>query len=98
MELQSIKKSEDGKHKYEATFKNTKTGRTKTTKFGAVGYKDNTTFSADEREKHQEAYKKRHKGDNLTDPTSAGALSWYVLWSAPTVKGGIANYKKHFKL
>lgn len=98
MELVSIKKSEDGKHKYEAIFKNTKTGRTKTTKFGAVGYNDYTTFPADVRDKHQEAYKKRHKGDNLTDATSAGSLSMYVLWSSPTVKGGIANYKKHFKL
>lgn len=98
MELQSIKKSTDKIHKYEATFKNTKTGRTKTTKFGAVGYDDNTTFPADVREKHQKAYRARHKGDNLTDPTSAGALSWWVLWSATTIKGGIANYKKHFNL
>lgn len=98
MELVSIDKATDGKHKYQATFKNIKTGRTKTTKFGAVGYEDNTTLPADEREKRQKAYKARHKGDNLTDPTSAGALSWYVLWSAPSVKSGIANYKKHFKL
>ena len=98
MELVSIKKSDDGKHKYEAIFKNTKTGRTKTTKFGAVGYDDYTTFPTEVREKHQKAYKARHKGDNLTDPTSAGALSMFVLWSAHTVKDGIANYKKHFKL
>ena len=98
MELVSIKKATDKIHKYEATFKNTKTGRTKTTKFGAVGYEDNTTLPADERDKRQKAYRARHKGDNLTDPSSAGALSWWVLWSSPTVKGGIANYKKHFKL
>jgi hypothetical protein len=98
MELVSIKKSTDGKHKYEATFKNTKTNRTKTTKFGAVGYDDYTTLPKDTRDENQKSYKARHKGDNLTDPTSAGALSWWVLWSSPTVKGGIANYKKHFKL
>jgi len=98
MELVSIVKATDGKHKYQATFKNTKTGRTKTTKFGAVGYDDYTTLPKDTRDENQKNYRARHKGDNLTDPTSAGALSMYVLWSSPTIKGGIANYKKQFKL
>jgi hypothetical protein len=33
MDLVSIKKATDGKHKLQATFKNRETGRTKTTKF-----------------------------------------------------------------
>ena len=99
MKLVSIVKSTDKKHKYVATFENPETGRTKTTRFGAVGYKDYTSFSPTERNQHRKNYRQRHSNDNLHDPTSAGALSWYILWGANTsVRENIASYKRHFHL
>ena len=96
--LISIKKASDGKHKYVATFKNKTTGREKNTKFGATGYQDQTSIPAAEREQRKKNYRTRHAGDNLTDPTSAGALSWWVLWNKPSFTASVADYKKHFWL
>ncbi len=99
MELVSIVKSTDGKHKLVATFENTKTGRTRKTKFGALGYKDYTTFPESERDQRRKNYRLRHVKDNLTDPTSPGALSWYILWGAtPSLKTNIENYVNYFGL
>lgn len=42
-----------------------------------------------------ERYRKRHKKDLETnDPKRAGYLSYYILWTAPTLNEGIRNYKK----
>ena len=44
-------------------------------------------------------YLARHQPrENWDDPLSAGALSRWILWSANTLKEGVANYKKHFKM
>jgi len=51
-----------------------------------------------EREKVKKAYRSRHKNDNLNNPFSPGALSYYILWSAPTMRGGIKNYEKRFNI
>lgn len=80
--------------KYDAHFLTDK-GRTKVVSFGAKGMDD---FTKTRDEDQRARYRTRHRGDNLTDPTSAGSLSWFVLWSAPTVRGGIANYKARFNL
>jgi hypothetical protein len=96
MDLLSIKRDTDGKHKLVATFKNKETGRTKSTHFGAAGYTDFTKSKDEEKKK---LYLNRHKkNENWSDPTSAGALSRYILWNKPTIKASIADYKKHFKL
>jgi|TARA_R110000868_G_scaffold320851_1_gene581834 hypothetical protein len=96
MDLLSIKKSTDGKHKMIATFKNKETGRTKTTRFGAVGYTD-YTLSKDEDKKKR--YLARHKArENWNDPTSAGSLSKNILWNKTTIKASIADFKKQFNL
>jgi hypothetical protein len=89
-----IKKDTTTKKKYVATFYEG-TKRIKTTRFGADGYVDYTRGATD---KQRDAYRKRHAGDNLTDKYSAGALSYYVLWSAKTLKQGVANYKRRFNL
>ena len=52
----------------------------------------------EERDKVKAAYRKRHAGDNLTNPFSPGALSYYLLWSAPTLKGAAKEYKKRFNI
>jgi len=51
-----------------------------------------------EREKIKKAYQTRHRKDNLDNPYSPGALSWYLLWTAPTLRGEIKNYEKRFKI
>jgi len=76
-----------------------KDGSKITRHFGASGYTDRTKIkNKEEREKRTKAYKSRHKGDNLNDPYSAGALSYYVLWGADTIAGGISAYNKRFGL
>jgi hypothetical protein len=82
--------------KYDAHFL-TDTGRTKVVPFGARGMDDLTkTKNFDQ----QKRYIERHSrgGENWSSPMTAGALSRYVLWSATTLRGGIANYKKRFNL
>lgn len=68
-------------------------GREKVVPFGAAGM-DDYTKTKDDAQKAR--YRERHKNDNLNDPTSAGSLSWWILWSAPTFQGGVKNYRRHF--
>lgn len=73
--------------------------------FGAKGMRDFTLindkkseFYIDdkaEREKVKRAYKSRHKNDKgLGSPHAPSELSMTILWSAPTIEGGIRNYEK----
>jgi hypothetical protein len=36
--------------------------------------------------------------ENWKDPTSAGALSRWILWNKPTFKASLADYKRRFGL
>ena len=95
MDLISIKKDIDGKHKMVATFKNKTTGRTKTTHFGQLGADDFTTTKNEEQKKR---YLNRHKArEDWNDLTSAGALSKHILWSKPSLKESIDDYKHKLK-
>jgi hypothetical protein len=94
MKLVSITKATDGKHKYQAVFDID--GKKKTTKFGAVGYDD---FTKTKDINKREAYLARHKTrENWDDPTSAGALSRWILWNEPTLSLSIKDFKRRFKL
>ena len=74
--------------------------------FGQKPYRDFTLMndkqsvhyikSPKERNDVKTAYRARHKNDSIDDPESAGALSWHILWSAPTLRGGIRQYAKKF--
>ena len=94
MKLESVHPAHDGVHKYVATFDTD--GRKKRTKFGATGMDDYTKTH----DKEQRArYIKRHAGDNLSDPTSAGALSRNILWGESTsMMTNLSNYRKRFNL
>ena len=94
--LISITKSNKAGKKMMAKFKNKETGRESTTHFGQAGADDYTI----KKDKEQRArYRQRHKGDNLTNPRSPGALSYYVLWGDSTSKRqNIASYKRRFNL
>ena len=95
--LISITKSDKPKKKLMAKFENTKTGRTKTTYFGASGMDDYTLT----KDKEQRArYRKRHAKDLKTgDPTKAGYLSYYILWGDSTSRReNIQKFKSRFNL
>lgn len=93
--LLRIVPARDGVHKYSALFKMHDKSK-KTVKFGAVGYSDYTQHKDPKR---MEAYLDRHRtNEDWNDPTSAGALSRWILWSSTSIIGGIRNYRKHFNM
>lgn len=95
VKLVKIVKSQKEDKKYDAHFITDK-GSSKVVSFGAKGMEDFTTHKDPER---QQLYLKRHaKRENWKSPMTAGALSRYVLWSATSLRQGIANYKQIFNL
>jgi len=94
--------SDKAKKKFSAFFPTSK----KVIHFGQKPYRDYTLMndkksthylpSKNDRDKVKEAYQARHKNDNLDDPETAGALSMFVLWSAPTLQGGLKQYGKKY--
>jgi hypothetical protein len=96
VKLISIKPSTKADKKYMATFETDK-GRTKTTHFGAKGMGDFIKSGGDEKKKA--AYIARHKvNENFNDPTTAGALSRWILWNKPTLSASIADYRRRFNI
>jgi len=96
MKLVSIKPSTKPEKKYMATFE-TDNGRTKTTHFGQAGATDFIRSGGDVERKNR--YLQRHKkNENWNDPTSAGALSRYVLWNKTSLRASISDFKSHFGL
>lgn len=51
-----------------------------------------------ERQRIKANYRRRHKGDNLENPFSAGALSYYLLWNRPSLKQSIKDYENKFNI
>jgi hypothetical protein len=94
--------TDKAKKKFSAFFPTSK----KVIHFGQKPYRDYTLLNDKKsvhyikdrkgREAVKEAYQARHKSDNLDDPETAGALSMFILWSSPTLRGGMRNYAKKF--
>ena len=109
VKLCSIKKSDHPEKKYVAEFCVCK-GETKCddskqrhhTYFGASGYKDFIIYSKESpeiAEEHKDAYLKRHAvTEDWNDPTTAGALSRFILWNKPTLKASVEDFKKRFSV
>lgn len=97
MKLLSIVKSPLKGKKWRATFEHE--GLLKTTfhtDFGATGYTDYTQGATAAQSK---LYRARHKKDLLTNnPTRAGYLSYYVLWTGPNFNENVRQYKNKFHL
>ena len=95
-ELLSVKKAQNGVHKYVATFL-MDSGRHKRTYFGAAGM-DDYTLTHDKEQRRR--YRERHSKDLQTgDPTRAGFLSYYILWGNNTsIRQNIAAYKSRFNV
>ena len=97
-----IEESSNPGNKMMATFEY-KDGKTKTTHFGARGMSDYTQHKD---EKRMKLYLKRHGGVSKTksskeywdDPTTAGALSRWILWGKPSLRESFNDFKKRFNL
>lgn len=95
LELVKITKSNRDGKKMMAVFFNPSTGREKTTHFGSAGMSDFTKHKDPER---KQRYINRHKSnENWNNPSSAGALSRWILWNKPSLKASIADYRRKFK-
>jgi hypothetical protein len=94
LSLISIKKSPKKDKKYVASF--CKNGHIKQTHFGAKGMSDYTKHKDSKR---KQRYINRHKSrENWRDPTSAGALSRYILWGKPSFRDSVSSFKRRFGL
>jgi hypothetical protein len=62
----------------------------------AFGSKGSTTRISGATDIQQKNYIKRHSVNENWDAINPGSLSRYILWSAKTLSGGIANFKKKF--
>ena len=96
LRLTSIRRSHNPAKKWDATF-TYPDGHTKTTPFGARGMSDFTKHKDTAR---RQRYLTRHRGmhEDWTDPTTAGALSRWILWNKPTFKASLADYRRRFKV
>lgn len=92
--LKSIHKSRRKEKKWDAVFV-TQEGKEIRTAFGQRGYSD---FTKNKNVTRRARYLDRHRGmnENWNDPTSAGALSRWILWNKPTIKGSVRDFKKRF--
>jgi len=101
MKLLDITRARDNVHKYQAVFLQD-SGRKKTVKFGAVGYKDFIEYNKTSKEvadEHRRMYLTRHKKtEDWGNPMTAGALSRWILWEEPSLSGAVANFRRKFSL
>lgn len=97
--LVSIEPSKRAGKKWMAFFEDKATGKHHTAHFGASAYEDFTQHGDPER---AERYRNRHAKDLTTEAAQTGmtpgALSFYVLWTSPSMMQGIRNYKKRYSL
>ena len=92
--LDIVKTDDDSKKKYTAIFQ--VDNKIKKVSFGAKGFEDYTTHKD---VKRREAYLSRHQRDNLENPLSPGALSWFILWGPSTdINRNIEFFRRRFRI
>ena len=86
--------------KLTAIFRDKDGKKLKTTHFGFRSEKDtNNDFTKHGDEARKESYLARHKArEDWTSPTTAGALSRWILWHKKSLKSSMADYGKRFKI
>ena len=95
MKLESLTHSDQKGKKYKAVFR-LDSGRSKTVHFGAKGYEDYTMHNDMNR---KNSYIARHQArENFNDPTTAGALSRWILWNKTTFSASLADYRRRFSV
>ena len=91
-----IKTSSNPKKKLDAVFSNSTGARTKTVSFGSKNM-DDYTKTKDKAQRSR--YLARHRrNENWNSPTTAGALSRWILWSETSRSLALSKYKKRFNL
>ena len=102
MWLLSVKSSPKAEKRFRATFcKCEKKNACKGTNHKVVdfGQKGGSTYIDHKDEDKKKAYLARHRvNENWSDPTTAGALSRWLLWNLKTLSASIADFKKRFSL
>lgn len=92
MAFLGLQPSETSGKKYDALF--LVNDRPKRVAFGAAGMSDYTIHKDAER---KERYMSRHRAtEHWNDPTTPGALSRWILWNKPSLRGSLADYKRRF--
>jgi len=94
--LEKIIQSPKPEKKLRAIFRDSESGKTKHTDFGATGMDDYIhTGDKDARAR----YRIRHFKDLLTeDPTRAGYLSYFILWNKETMSASVRDYRTRFNM
>jgi len=95
MRLKTLRRSRNPEKKWDAVFE--KDGKEKVVAFGAKGYSD---FTKHKNVTRKARYIKRHSGmgEHWNQPDTPGALSRWILWNKPSLKGSLRDFKKRFSL
>jgi hypothetical protein len=95
MRLKTLRRSRNPEKKWDAVFE--KDGKEKVVAFGAKGYSD---FTKHKNTTRKARYIKRHSGmgEHWDKPDTPGALSRWILWNKPSLKGSLRDFKKRFSL
>ena len=95
MRFKTLRRSRNPEKKWDAVFE--KEGKEKVVSFGAKGYSD---FTKHKDVTRKARYIKRHSGmgEHWNKPDTPGALSRWILWNKPTLKGSLRDFKKRFSL
>ena len=95
MRLKTLRRSRNPEKKWDAVFE--KDGKEKVVAFGAKGYSD---FTKHKNTTRKARYIKRHSGmgEHWNKPDTPGALSRWILWNKPSLKGSLRDFKKRFSL
>ena len=95
MRFKTLRRSHNPDKKWDAVFE--KEGKEKVVSFGARGYSD---FTKHKNVTRKARYIKRHSGmgEHWNKPDTPGALSRWILWNKPTLKGSLRDFRKRFSL
>jgi len=94
VQLIKIVKSNKKNKRFDAIFDIGKS-KSRIISFGSKKY-DNYTIHFDK--ERRRLYRLRHRNDNLKNPLSPGALSWYILWGDSTsINKNIEEFRRVFK-
>jgi hypothetical protein len=95
MRLKTLRRSRNPEKKWDAVFE--KDGKEKVVAFGAKGYSD---FTKHKNTTRKARYIKRHSGmgEHWNKPDTPGALSRWILWNKPSLKGSLRDFKKRFNI
>jgi hypothetical protein len=95
MRFKTLRRSRNPEKKWDAVFK--KDGKEKVVSFGAKGYSD---FTKHKNTTRKARYIKRHSGmgEHWNKPDTPGALSRWILWNKPSLKGSLRDFRKRFNI